>query len=992
MKYLEWNNAIINHFFNPENEEQEVTLYFSEEVINEIGEENFPLSEDGYVEDFFRALRSGVYGTQNNDYIQRILDLENRYQKGLHIDNIPFNYPPYFSYLLAFMLPFTSGQLPEGFRMTNFHDIVKVYFEGKQLTTNYERQIKFRLNEIDYLWNKLFDWLFETNNITLGYIEKIENPALNRKYVSKFEYHIIFRKEQEDKLSLIFDDNNVLPNEPIDEARIRQLLIDNAKELRLTADIVIKIRNNEYIGDKLVKRAFNYYKNWNGTNRYDYSKSSGDTTRQRGFSIKRVVLCLNFSMLTQKIEIKHFRIYSIDGLPEEFTLTDSVNKKYNNIEQCNQNSLYSTPITDCFQTFNQSIELKDNANRIKYSWKAKDFYLFKKDSQLNDWVEIPQIEFNVGKTLIIVTKYFFEEKLKTWFEDGTIPANNKKLYDDNSKTNLPNEWLAFTVEHITQYQHPTLLELKTGPEIIPKINFDKEFYSDACFYSDILPNVWVENCEIKNGQIFAVFNGNLPIPLQRIDDSNSFLFTEEHLKHKNQEFKLKYGNIEYPRFIKIVDFDKRKTNEEIKQMQPKRNLIGDTIKSFENSTNYFQGIEHCFSQQKVNELKPYQALLENNTHVFKNTRDANSYNQNDDYVKTHKGNILLNYISAKGKISKSEYDCATIRLLQNSMEQENLKKFIRYSLYDLQNLGYVDYDSEQGIICINKSSLVVKPTESGTTLMLTGARDNKFVNQIIEYAKTGSCYIDIQESQRGLLPKTIFIIFKKCNHTIVNDFATHFKLQFKHEEELFTQFALANAHKLIDWQNFVNKTNDLNLASDYEGGEIFDIETLLFKEKPDNFDKRLAFIRFQNINGYKTAYRLWYKNEAYHIAEQHYGVYLYLYLYRQLKTEQHKAEKERGEVNTYEYRFKELSIKQLTNILLFDESKNWLGVPLNCALPKYYSIAFTLLSGMNPEIQWFNNRTYLIYKNVPFLFCNNSLVTTLQQQFDNNNKKQYIFQ
>ncbi|KAA6340975.1 hypothetical protein EZS27_011193 [termite gut metagenome] len=995
MKYLEWNNVIINHFFNSDNEEKEVALYFSEDVIKEIGEENFPLSENGYVEDFFHALRIGVCGTQNNDYIQRILDLENRYSQGCRgVENVPFNYPPYFTYLLAFILPFTSGQLQEGFRMTNFHDIVKMYFESKQLSTIYERQIKSSLHKIDYLWKKIFDWLFETNNITLGYIEKIDNPAPNRKYVSKFEYHIIFRKEQEDKLSVIFDDNNILPNEPINESTIKQLLINHARELRLTIDTITKIRNNEYIGEKIVRRAFNYYKKWDGTNRYDYSKSPSDnTTLQRGFSRKRIVLCLNFNVLTQKIESKYFRIYSTDGLPEEYTMIDSVNKEYNNIEQCSQNYYYSNPVIGCFQNFNQSIELKDNTNRIKYSWKAKDFYLFKKDSQLNDWVEIPQIEFNTGKTLIITKKHFFEDKLSVWFEADTIPINHKKLYNDNSRTNLPADWLALTIEQITQYQHSDILELRTPPETNPKINFDKEFFFNACFFTDILPNVWVENCEVENCEIIAEYNDNTRIPLQKVEGSNKFRFSEQHLERerKNQEFKLKCENIEYTRFVKIVDFNKKKTNDEIKQIQPKRNLIGNTIKFFETSSDYFQGIEHCFNRQKINELKPMQDVIEINAYIFKNIKETNSYDQNLNYNKKHKGNILLNYISEKGKITKAEYDNITIRLLQNSTKQDNLKKQIRYSLYDLQNLGYVDYDAEQGIICVNKSSLVVKPTESGTTLILIGARDNKSVNSILEYAKRGSCYIDIQDDSSELLPQTILIKFKKCNHTIVNDLAKHFNLQFNHEEKLFTQFALANAHNLKEWEMFVHKTSDLNLANDFEGGDIFDIETLQFKEKHNNFDKTLALLQFPNINGYKTAYRLWYKSEAYHIAEQNYGVYLYLYLYRQIKTEQHLTEKDRGEINSYEYKGKEQSIKPLTNILLFDESKNWLGVPLNCALPKYFSIAFTLLSGKKPEIQRYNNRLYLIYGNVPFLFCNNSLVTTLQQQFDNYNKKQQIF-
>jgi hypothetical protein len=993
MKYLEWNNAIVNHFFNAENEEQEITLYFSEDIIKEIGGENFPLPEDGYVEDFFRALRSGVPGTLNTDYIQRIVDLEDRYLKGCRrIEDVSFNYPPYLTYLLAFILPFTSGELQEGFRMTNFHDIVKTYFESKRLTEDYKRQIKLRLNEIDFLWTKIFDWLFEKKNLTLGYIEKIENPAPNRKYVSKFEYHIIFRKEQEDKLSIIFDNNNILPDEPIDESIIRQLLIDNANELRLTPDTINKISKDEYIGEKIVKRALNYYKNWDGTNKDDYSKSSSDNeTRNRGFSRKRIVLCLDFNLLSQKIECKYFRLYSVGGFPEDFTVIDSNKERYKGIEQFSQNSNYSNPITDCFQNFNQSIELVDRANRIKYSWKAKELYIFKRDSQLSDWVEISQIEFNAGKTLIITRKSYFEDNLKKWFEDNSIPENHKKIYTNNEKNNLPCDWLALTIDKITQYQHPYLQELRTATGIAPQINFDKEFFTDACLFANILPNVWIDNNEVNNCSITAKYKDGTEIPLQNITDSTKFRFSSQHLARKNQEFKLKYEYIEYPRYLKIIDFEQKKPNDEIKKIQPKRNLIGNTIKYTEPSVDYFQGIEHCFSSEKIQNLRPKQDIIETYAHIFKNTEETSSCSQNLGYDQKYKGNILLNYISTKGKLTKTDFDNIVFRLLENSTVSYNPKKQIRYTLYDLQNLGYVDYDAEQGVVCINKSSLVIKPSESGTTLILIGARDNKFVNDILEYSKGGSCFIDIKDSTRELLPQTILIKFKKYNHEIINDFATHFNLQFKHEEKLFTQFALANTYNLKEWEMFVHKTSELNIAGDFEGGEIFDIEILQFGEKQSNFDKTLALLRFQNINGYKTVYRLWYKTKSYHIAEQNYGIYLYLYLYRQVKTEQHLSERDKGEINSYEFSSKEQSIRMKTNILLFDVSKNWLGVPLNCALPKYCSIAFTLLSGEKPEIHSYNNKSYLIYKNVPFLFCNNSLVTTLQQQFDNHNKKQHIF-
>jgi len=982
MNYLEWNNALINHFFNSENEEKEVTLYFSEDVIKEIGEKNYNLPEGGYVSDFFRALQNGVVGIQNNDYINRILELETHYSKGCRgVAQIPFNYPPYLTYLLSFILPFTSGTIPEGLRRDNFHRVVKKYFEDKELTKNYDGQIKNRLSEIDYLWDNIFNWLFESNNISLGYIEKIDNPKPNRRYVSKFEYHIVFRKEQEDKLSVIFDNNNILPNEPIDESKIRQLIVNNAAELRLSTDVVDKIKSREYIGEKLVKRAFNYYKNWDGTNRFDYSKNSDNSVIKRGFSRKRIVLCLDFNKVTQAIMIKYIRTYSLDGLPEDFTLTDKAGKEYRNIEQCTQYPLYSNVIASCFQTLHESIELLDKSNRIKYTWKSNEFYLFKKDTRLNDWVEIPKIEFNVGITLIIAKRNFFDAKLKDWFVKENIPTNHKKIYNDNLKNNLPDDWIALTIEKITNYQHPDLPELQTAPEIIPIINFDKEFYFEACFYIDALPNFWIENYEVDDKLIFAEYCNGSKINLEKIGDSALYKFTDQHIKRINQEFKIKHPSINpYPRFVKIIAFNEKKNNLEIEKTQPKRNLIGNLIKSCDNPTNYFQGIEHHFNEETIRNLKQFQRNPATGESFFISAQNLEVIKSSNDYNKSNKGNILINYISAKGKVSKTEYENAVFNLLQNVENNCKFKKQIRYSLYSLQNLGYIDYDAEQGTIYINKTSLIVKPTASGTTLLLVGARDNKFIQDIISYSKKGGCYIDIQNSSSELLPQTILVKFKKGNHVSVNDFSKYFNLYFKNDEQLFTQCALANANNIDGWEDFVDKTADLNLVSDLEGGQLFDVDTLRFKNKHDDFNREIGFTWFSGVNGYKDLYRLWYKNEAYHIAERHFGLYLYLNLYRKLKIGEYDLQRKQGTINHFEHSQKLKKIESLTNVLLYVESRKWLLVPLSCPLPKYYAIAFTLLLGENPEIQEYHNKAYLIYKNVNFLFCYNSLFLSLKQK------------
>ena len=560
MNYLQWNNAIIKHFFNPENEEKEVTLYFSEKIIEEIGADYFPEPNHGYVQDFYQALRQGVSSISNNDYIQRILDLDQKSTSNILSTN---DYPPYFSYLLAFMLPFTSGEIEGDFNLNNFHGRVKPFFEGKGFTKDYDKTIKYNLQQIDYLWNKISDWLMEDNNFDLGYLEKIEPPH-NRKYVQKFEYHILYSKEQEKKLSHVLADNNVLPGDVIDEKGIKKLLVDNNAYLKLSTNTVKKIQDDDYIGKKIIKRAFRFYQNWDG--------AVATTGAQRRYSRNRLVLCLKLKLLKQYFHISYFRIFSKNSLPEDLNLTVA---NGDTIEQVTPDLWgYSKPLNYSFDYLESNIELRNDANKSKYTWKTKDFIIFKKIPEF-DWVEIPKVEYGVGKTLILCKKDFFKQSLKTWFD--RIEDTSKKVYDDNSKTTLPDGWIVFFVKDITSFPHEEYPRLKPNQEEKVKINFDKSFHFNGTFYRDQLPKVWLEGTEELDKGIVARYEDDSEISLLQEQDSeqefiNSFIFTEEHIA-KQGKFKLMSGEIKFPRILRIADFTK-KDNGAIENLLTIRNPIG----------------------------------------------------------------------------------------------------------------------------------------------------------------------------------------------------------------------------------------------------------------------------------------------------------------------------------------------------------------------------------------------------------------------------------
>ncbi|MEZ4906254.1 MAG: hypothetical protein R2771_01065 [Saprospiraceae bacterium] len=297
--------------------------------------------------------------------------------------------------------------------------------------------------------------------------------------------------------------------------------------------------------------------------------------------------------------------------------------------------------------------------------------------------------------------------------------------------------------------------------------------------------------------------------------------------------------------------------------------------------------------------------------------------------------------------------------------------------YSLQDAGYIDYDSMNGNIIVNKSHLLIKPTDKGIVTFLSGARDNVLIEHIIKYCETYKIVLEIQDDIDFLHPQIIYVKFKESNINAVQKFACEFDLVFK-KNGLHTQFALASFFPdIADWECFIQEIK--NEIKDFPGGLIFDIDELQFKAKSEKFDENLSFIKYSNISGFKTVYRFWYEGKVYSIEDQQLGVYLYLYLYKmQAYKNYNKCVEESGKQNCRKEQNSFEEAKTKTNIILYDKKKKYLAVPINCRLPRNLSISVALLNGQKPEIKHLNGKNfrkglYIIYKNVPSLFLTNTI-------------------
>jgi hypothetical protein len=229
------------------------------------------------------------------------------------------------------------------------------------------------------------------------------------------------------------------------------------------------------------------------------------------------------------------------------------------------------------------------------------------------------------------------------------------------------------------------------------------------------------------------------------------------------------------------------------------------------------------------------------------------------------------------------------------------------------------------------------------------------------------------------LPQAVYLELKQCRHELILPLVKNFNILFK-KSELFTQYALTSCFPdIANWKNHINETPDHEIK-DIEGGYLFDIESLKFKNKPFSYDRDLSFIKLTNINGYKTIYRLWYNSACFGIPDQQLGIYLFLYLYKKLREDKYtECVKQRGQFSCgSELELKE-EAQRKTNIIVYDPDRKLLAVPLSCRLPRYFSFSFQLLSGQTPLKKYCDfegvryKGIYHIYQNIPAKFLGNIL-------------------
>ncbi|MBO0593255.1 hypothetical protein I2486_17775 [Cellulophaga sp. E16_2] len=211
--YLEWNNALTNHFFNVKNDQKEVILYADEALINQIGEQN----NLGNYNDFLKvvlvdkvgkcaiydkvAAASGIRRTVDiNKTINKSISEFPNILKDLGSRNFKISY---FNYIIFYIIIYVSNESASFYDHLN--NVVNHYLKEK-------RRIS-KLNNLDILFDSLEKWSLQ-NKLGLFRARRIGSLA----YKGLLNYQVVLKPEEHQEFEAVLythgiyiNDNTIYP-------------------------------------------------------------------------------------------------------------------------------------------------------------------------------------------------------------------------------------------------------------------------------------------------------------------------------------------------------------------------------------------------------------------------------------------------------------------------------------------------------------------------------------------------------------------------------------------------------------------------------------------------------------------------------------------------------------------------------------------------------------------------------------------------------------
>jgi hypothetical protein len=925
MNYLEWNNALGEHFFNENNADKEVLLFLDRQLIHQLAKKN---TEEESVQDFLTACKNALtknyfewFCTSSNkywplpkmtkeDFVSVLKQMLNEGSKReIRIGEIKSKYPLYLSYLCLTVLAITST--PNG----NTKPIIQNFLKQNELPILPNMSDNHNWNNV---WEALENWSKNKENLGFFYARPILNAGWT--YLTYPLSQTLIKPTQKKQIKHFFLNRNFVPKESITQD-FTSILEDIQKKLGISVnddnkDFLLKIIQDEYL-------------HWDGESYEKESENNPNQVTEAGTNVK-IVLCFKV-VHGEKFEF-YYRIQTNSEYPEDFILNgDNIS-----ITPKKSNQNYSTVIKNIGFPKEDFI-LEDKANRWKAIFKSKDLCVFEPASKygIDGFVATNRIN-SEGKNYILWKKGKLSEN-----ENHDLISWAKSFKNFREFSTLPENYAMISFEQpMSSFSKDKFPELQIIDNHQNNINIHINNVVGIGYRSYLIVENLIPTISLTEGFInplCILYEGEKePMYLKYIAEKNVFLLNKEKLKANLKfHFCFENGNKINSLSHQFVELENDFTDINLPQFNKKSELLYDkTVTPYKIGNQIIGNVVVPDYVENIQYRNYFINKFRENVNIVLHNIHQDPYPSENDW--------LIHVLSHKKMLSFKEFNQIYQTLKSANKNEITIENNEKNSLkYAMRNLGFCSLDLKNEKIYVHKPSLVRIPNPAFPCAILTGFRSPQLVEKIRKEAKNLNVRITItvQEHTLGhLLPLRI-----QLDADSVQKFETLAKLcnldciKLNHPLYLIWMFEGINSIE----NNLVKADFYYNRSSIWK---FFNTNSLGFENYNPNNNDTIALLE-QKINPYDTRYWLKKQNDYYPI-DKSVGRYIML---------------------------KERKIYPLK----FDSNQGKLYVPSRVPLPHLIAEGFTLMSGIAPYFTY--NNQYLIYENLPEIFTTTVLKEKLCQ-------------
>lgn len=570
MKFLEWNNLLAKHFFNPDKGGKEIFLFITKQEIINLAKENFDGETDKEIwHDFIRIIKSGL--TFNGEFpsiFDKAIYLYGHWKKpGLNksIYGTTLLYPPYISYLVFSVLPLIEIQ--GEYNANNYYDRLDDFLAENDIKQN----LRGKLRDIDVLWTDLSNWANQIKNGELGSFKAVVFTHTTWRFVGKPFSQCVLTPKAIRKLPDLFYAAGLTPKTFYHDETFQNHLVRNGLTiLGLKPSIIelIKKGNKDEIGQSIIETVKTEFNEWTGEEQETVLK---DGTEKNIRKNTVVPLKLQFK-INEDGEIDFsFRVkYSTEPPPE---------LKFEEFEDIYENENWSRTLQ---RNFKESFELKDTVNKWKAIFDFKNIRLLIRGGSFqlgNDfWIETETLSRVEG--MYLLCKNDIKDSIKNWCQKSC-----SAFKDESTLKNIPAGYSLFwfrnpKISH-EQFQQLRVYEnkkisLRAGTGL--KISY-------LTFLNEMLPEVEITNADGSEIVYLQYEGSNEQIILQKHPSLGGIWLLPNNIL-LNSSFYIQIENEHIEGIRRTYKIDETSFKNVSNDVLPIRNKFNAQVK---NATEFIQG-------------------------------------------------------------------------------------------------------------------------------------------------------------------------------------------------------------------------------------------------------------------------------------------------------------------------------------------------------------------------------------------------------------------